>query len=100
MHSGFEEVDHDVEGCAGHDVDEKSEIRGQSRLNRGHSRDSGRECRCTYDVTLSSEWKTRLLRHMAIATALLPNARQYAAMKRRFDCGKNQMESMSRKLVK
>ena len=31
---------------------------------------------CAHEVTLSKLWKTRLFRHIAIATALLPNARQ------------------------
>ena len=39
-------------------------------------------------ATLSMEWKTREFLHMTIATALFPNARQKALMRRRFEFGK------------
>lgn len=87
-----EEVHHAVEGGAGHDVDE--ETVGVSWMV-GYEWSAG-----THLVTLSREWKTREFLHIAMAIALLPNARQYVLMKRRFEFGKTQMLSMQRKLTK
>jgi len=54
----------------------------------------------THVVVLSRLWKTKLFLHMAIATALLPNARQYVLINKRFDCGKNQMAITNNILTK
>lgn len=53
-----------------------------------------------YLVTLSSEWNTKEFLHMAIATALLPKARQNVLMKRRLDCGNTQILSMRSRFTK
>ena len=80
MHLNIEgyEMEYTMERDTWHDVDEKAfawsaciTVHGRGRL--------------TYLVTLSSEWKTSEFLHMAIATALLPNARQNVLMKSRFD---------------
>lgn len=53
-----------------------------------------------YLVTLSNEWNTIEFLHMAIATALLPFARQYVLMKSRFDCGATHITKSSRRFTK
>lgn len=93
-----DEMNHDVEEGAGHDVDEESvglQSVSVELISAGKERWVS-----TYDVTLSRLWKTKLLRHIAIATALLPKARQYVEMNRRFECGKNHMLRIIRKLTK
>ena len=52
------------------------------------------------DVTLSSEWKTIELRHIAIAHALLPYDRQYTEMISRRELGNTQTASSSMMLTK
>lgn len=52
------------------------------------------------EVTLSKLWKTSELRHMMMAMALFPKARQNTAVKRRFEPGKIQMLRRRRKLTK
>lgn len=63
-----DKVDQHVESSARHDVDEESAI--------NVSRISVSCCKCTYEVTLSKLWNTSELRHMAMATALFPMAKQ------------------------
>jgi len=88
---GGDEVDEAVQGCAGHDVDEEAaRVRMCGKMLRGE----------TYLVTLSMEWKTSEFLHIAMATALLPIARQYVLMNRRLEFGKNQMLSIQRRLTK
>lgn len=58
-----------------HDVDEKT----------GRLAEDGMGRREGYLVTLSSEWNTIEFLHMAMATALLPYARQYVLIKSLFD---------------
>lgn len=68
----WEKVHHYVEGCAGHYVDEEA---GRENVV-STARPYFFETNATYLVTLSRLWKTRLLRHMMMATALLPMTRQ------------------------
>jgi hypothetical protein len=51
-------------------------------------------------TTLSIEWKTREFLHIAIAIALLPNAKQKALMNNLFELGKTQMLSITSRLTK
>jgi hypothetical protein len=91
-------MDQHVEEGAGHDMDEESvglQSVSVELINAGKNRWVS-----TYDVTLSKLWKTKLFRHIAIATALLPKARQYVEMNRRFECGKNQTLRIMRRLTK
>lgn len=95
LESGGNEVNHAVKGCTGHDMDEEPEKRVSKSTGPFLSVPG-----TTYEVTLSKEWKTRELRHMAIATALLPKVKQYALMNNRLLFGKIQMLRNTRRLVK
>ena len=85
-------MDHTVQGDTWHDMYEQAVQRLAKSMS--FARDA------TNLVTLSREWKTSELRHIAMATALLPNARQKVLTRSRFDCGKAQMQRSSRRLTK
>jgi hypothetical protein len=82
LHGFRDEVDEDVEGGAGHDVDEQPE---NDIVSLGFSFGGYVDSSIAYVVVLSRLWNTRLFRHMAIATALFPKARQYVLIKSRFE---------------
>jgi hypothetical protein len=92
LHLFGNEVHENVEGRAWHDVNEEAAKMSMKVY--------AEEVKCAHVVVLSRLWNTRLLRHMTIATALFPNARQYVLMSSRFDCGKNQIEEINNMLTK
>jgi hypothetical protein len=51
-------------------------------------------------VTLSKLWNTIEFLHIAIATALFPNARQYVLINSLLEFGKAQIDSRHKKLTK
>jgi len=91
LHRVRQEMNQAMQSDAGHDVD-KETIRVSKVATATHEH--------AYLTTLSMEWKTSEFRHMMMATALLPNARQYVAMKSRLDCGNTQTLKTTRMLTK
>ena len=93
LHIGWREMQQTVESDRWHYMYEETvevSIGERGKQNTG----------VAYLVTLSREWKTKEFLHIAIATALLPLARQYVAMNSRFEFGATHIVSRSIKLTK